>query len=252
MQQPGRPGPQAEPSLEMSLREHLLAAQAGQQANTATQASPYQPHASNEHIDPAIAGPGYSMSGGDSGGDDQMSETRKGRRELSTSKRAAQNRAAQRAFRQRKEEYIKSLKDQVKEYETLSENFKAVQAENYQLRDYIINLQQRLLESQVPLPEAPASIDLSRHPHRPVAESTAGPTMSVSDLQDAQLQAAARQATAASERQHSHEEAQYLPGSQPFPAKTDGSGVNVEEIAYAEPDPVLPNDFAFDSRDMEL
>jgi len=140
---------------------------------------------------------------------------------------------SQRAFRQRKEEYIKSLKDQVKEYETLSENYKAVQAENYQLRDYIINLQQRLLESQVPLPEAPASINLSRHPQRPVAESTAGPSMSVSEMQEQQLQAAARQATAASERQHSHEEAQYLPGSQPFPAKIDGSGGTLDVPYHA-------------------
>jgi len=42
-----------------------------------------------------------------SGGEDGDGSKRGNKRELSTSKRAAQNRAAQRAFRQRKENYIK-------------------------------------------------------------------------------------------------------------------------------------------------
>lgn len=41
----------------------------------------------------------------------------------------------------------------------LSENFKAVQSENYQLRDYIINLQSRLLESQGEVPPPPSNVD---------------------------------------------------------------------------------------------
>ena len=67
----------------------------------------------------------------------------------------------QRAFRQRKEEYIKQLKDQVKEFEQLCELYKTLQTENYQLRDYIINLQSRLLETQVEIPPAPAGVDLN-------------------------------------------------------------------------------------------
>lgn len=53
------------------------------------------PH--HHNIDPAIAGTGIMNPGaGDSGGDDGASDGRKsGKRELSTSKRAAQNRAAQ-------------------------------------------------------------------------------------------------------------------------------------------------------------
>ncbi|KAJ4304971.1 hypothetical protein N0V90_000499 [Kalmusia sp. IMI 367209] len=98
---------------------------------------------------------------------DQSQGNAKGRRELSTSKRAAQNRAAQRAFRQRKEEYIKQLKDQVKEFEQLCELYKTLQTENYQLRDYIINLQSRLLETQGEVPPAPAGVDLSRHGEAP-------------------------------------------------------------------------------------
>lgn len=70
----------------------------------------------------------------------------------------------QRAFRQRKEEYIKQLKDQVKEFEQLCELYKTLQTENYQLRDYIINLQSRLLETQGEIPPAPAGVDLNR-PH---------------------------------------------------------------------------------------
>lgn len=78
------------------LREHLLAAGAGQPSVQPLAQHPQQlshttgsPHA----IDPAIAGAAYDMSAGDDG---NTSEGRsKGRRELSTSKRAAQNRAAQ-------------------------------------------------------------------------------------------------------------------------------------------------------------
>lgn len=161
----------------MSLREHLLAAGAGQPTvqplsqhpQPLPQPLPPQlpqqlPHSAGppHAIDPAIAGATYDMSAGDDG---NTSEGRsKGRRELSTSKRAAQNRAAQRAFRQRKEEYIKQLKDQVKEFEQLCELYKTLQNENYQLRDYIINLQSRLLETQGEIPPAPAGVDLNR-PH---------------------------------------------------------------------------------------
>ncbi|KAF2107929.1 hypothetical protein BDV96DRAFT_455843, partial [Lophiotrema nucula] len=159
MQQPAQ---DHKPTIEMSLREHLLAAGAGQpSAPQPLQHSPHQsPHAA---IDPAIAGSQYQMSAGEGqASDGHLSEGRKGRRELSTSKRAAQNRAAQRAFRQRKEEYIKQLKDQVKEFEQLCELYKTLQTENYQLRDYIINLQSRLLETQGEIPPAPAGVDLTR------------------------------------------------------------------------------------------
>ncbi|KIX04313.1 uncharacterized protein Z518_05180 [Rhinocladiella mackenziei CBS 650.93] len=112
--------------------------------------SPNDP-ASNE----AVTGSAES-DGGENNGDGRKGY---GKRELSTSKRAAQNRAAQRAFRQRKEGYIKKLEEQVRDYQILSENFKAVQAENYQLRDYIINLQSRLLESQGEVPPPPSNVD---------------------------------------------------------------------------------------------
>ncbi|KAL5114442.1 hypothetical protein ACEQ8H_007697 [Pleosporales sp. CAS-2024a] len=150
--------------MEMSLREHLLAAGAGQPPAQPPHPSPPGPPGPPHAIDPAIAGQAYQMSQA-ALDDGNTSEGRsKGRRELSTSKRAAQNRAAQRAFRQRKEEYIKQLKDQVKEFEQLCELYKTLQTENYQLRDYIINLQSRLLETQGEIPPAPAGVDLDR-PH---------------------------------------------------------------------------------------
>ena len=82
-----------------ALREQLLAQVQNhhlphhrpehQLSNTAS------PH--HHNIDPAIAGTSIMNPGaGDSGGDDGASDGRKGgKRELSTSKRAAQNRAAQ-------------------------------------------------------------------------------------------------------------------------------------------------------------
>jgi hypothetical protein len=121
--------------------------------------------------------------------DQDGQESRKGRRELSTSKRAAQNRAAQRAFRQRKEQYIQSLKDQVKEHQTLAQNYETIQKENFQLRQYIITLQARLLESHTELPPPPESIDLSRGP--PVLATSSAPTAQMtSPSLENQLQAA--------------------------------------------------------------
>lgn len=110
---------------------------------------------------PPATSPTAAGGSDNSDGDNNQTDGRKGygKRELSTSKRAAQNRAAQRAFRQRKEGYIKKLEEQVRDYQALSENFKAVQSENYQLRDYIINLQSRLLESQHEVPPPPSNVD---------------------------------------------------------------------------------------------
>ncbi|EAW13549.1 bZIP transcription factor [Aspergillus clavatus NRRL 1] len=116
------------------------------------------------NIDPAISG-GAMLAGPQTPQPDlsgQESPKTYGKRPLSTSKRAAQNRAAQRAFRQRKEAHIRDLEGKVKAYETMGEAIKALQAENYQLREYIINLQSRLLDTQGEVPELPGNIDLSQ------------------------------------------------------------------------------------------
>lgn len=66
-----------------------------------------------------------------------------------------------RAFRQRKEGYIKKLEEQVKEFESMEQGYRSLQNENYQLREYILTLQSRLLESQPDVPPAPPHISLS-------------------------------------------------------------------------------------------
>ncbi len=68
----------------------------------------------------------------------------------------------QRAFRQRKEGHIKKLESQVQDYQALHDNYKVLQGENYQLRDYIISLQSRLIESQGDFPPAPGNINLQQ------------------------------------------------------------------------------------------
>ncbi|EZF29353.1 hypothetical protein H101_06967, partial [Trichophyton interdigitale H6] len=79
-----------------------------------------------------------------------------------------------RAFRQRKEGYIRKLEEQVKEYEMLLDNYKAIQAENYQLREYIISLQSRLIDSQNEVPELPGNIDLSQPRPEPAIVTSGG------------------------------------------------------------------------------
>ncbi|MCJ1472687.1 hypothetical protein MMC13_001336 [Lambiella insularis] len=191
------------------LREQLLALRRDTSSQPRSHAlddvrihSPIQ-HVHN--IDPAIAGAGMmSNSPGESGGDENGSDGKKGgKRELSTSKRAAQNRQAQRAFRQRKEGHIKKLEEQVRDYNLLNENYKAVQAENYQLRDYIINLQSRLIESQGDYPPAPNNINLQEpstrapHEHMHMQQHTLAPTAPMASSAISQLQASAAQAAQA-------------------------------------------------------
>lgn len=75
----------------------------------------------------------------------------------------------QRAFRQRKEGYIKKLEQQVREYNTLDTAFKQVQSENYALREYVIHLQSRLLELEGEIPPPPPNVNLHNPPQSPSA-----------------------------------------------------------------------------------
>lgn len=84
------------------LRERLLAQGMHGSNGQTLQRIDHQPsshasiHPHDQNIDPAIAGSGLINAGaGDSGADGNQSDGKKGKRELSTSKRAAQNRAAQ-------------------------------------------------------------------------------------------------------------------------------------------------------------
>ncbi|KAI6710845.1 hypothetical protein JHW43_006639 [Diplocarpon mali] len=147
-------------------QQHHQHAHAPHGYNDVHQSSSASPH--DQNIDPSIGGPGGMMGpGNDSGGEDSLGDGRKGgKRELSQSKRAAQNRAAQRAFRQRKEGYIKKLEEQVRDMGSLTENYKAIQTENYSLREYIIHLQSRLIESQGEYPQPPPNVVLNHPPRR--------------------------------------------------------------------------------------
>jgi hypothetical protein len=73
-------------------------------------------------------------------------ESRPYHRPVSTTKRAAQNRNAQRAFRQRKEKYIKDLETKAAETDHLKQTIDELRAENLQLRDYTLALQSRVIE----------------------------------------------------------------------------------------------------------
>ncbi|KAL8967403.1 MAG: hypothetical protein Q9197_005452 [Variospora fuerteventurae] len=195
------------------LRERLLAqgiqGGSGQAApRMDQQPSHHTAHPHDHNIDPAIAGSGMlNAHVGDNAVDGNQSDGKKGKRELSTSKRAAQNRAAQRAFRQRKEGHIKELEAQVKDYNSLSDSFKILQAENYQLRDYIISLQSRLIESQGEVPQPPSNIDISpqRQPESSNQHNPA-PTAPMGSSAVSQLQASAAQVIDLSRGSHENHE----------------------------------------------
>lgn len=48
----------------------------------------------------------------------------------------------------------------------MENNYKAIQAENYTLREYVIHLQSRLIEAQCEFPQPPPNLNLG-HPHAP-------------------------------------------------------------------------------------
>lgn len=84
-----------------------------------------------------------------------VSQTTTGGRVLASSKRAAQNRAAQRAFRQRKERYIKSLEQKANEYDLSHGIITDLRKENIYLRDYVVRLQNEVDSLNAELGRAP-------------------------------------------------------------------------------------------------
>ncbi|KAF5016393.1 hypothetical protein F66182_11937 [Fusarium sp. NRRL 66182] len=197
----------AQDHADQVLHDQLLAAQQHLQSQCQDSRQPTSQQGHN--IDPAISGGAMLapntqssslvlpqvMAGVQEAAGNDASRKTYGKRELSTSKRAEQNRAAQRAFRQRKEGYIRQLEAQVKDYKVLSESYKALQAENYQLREYIISLQSRLIDSQNEVPALPENIDLTQpRPEPPLAdshqhpESSPPPSVSIAPPQQQQPQ----------------------------------------------------------------
>ncbi|KAJ5118253.1 CAZyme family GH1 [Penicillium atrosanguineum] len=191
--------PAPHPSMQSSAQDHadqvlhdqLLAAQHQLQQGR-PQGGPPQQHLQpntasprdQANIDPAISGAAMMNAAPQTptqphpGSPDDGSSKAYGKRELSTSKRAAQNRAAQRAFRQRKETYIRKLEEENKQTENIRDQLKHLIGENYSLREYVINLQSRLMDAQAEVPDLPPNIDLSQPPRHELtlAAGLSGPS----------------------------------------------------------------------------
>lgn len=77
-------------------------------------------------------------------------------------------------------------------------NYKAIQQENFHLREYIIQLQGRLLERHDDVPPPPASIDLSNPPQRPTEDGPArAASMTTTAVEELQMAARAAEQAAA-------------------------------------------------------
>ncbi|TLS31216.1 hypothetical protein PpBr36_02959 [Pyricularia pennisetigena] len=150
---------------------------------------------------------------------DHMGDARKSnKRELSQSKRAAQNRAAQRAFRQRKEGYIKKLEQQVQEHEGFEATLRSLQEQNYLLRGYVVQLQTHLMTTQGDCPPPPPGLTLEQHSQEgpAAAHNTAPPPPSLP-------------ATAPPAPMMSPNPQEAAPPSEPLP----GAGTALEQVAQA-------------------
>ena len=121
------------------------------------------------------------------GDNEESPNNRRGKRELSQSKRAAQNRAAQvclaplppqndllstlrpgpevnspqRAFRRRKEEYIKKLEQRVNETEQLDQLCRYLVSQHNSFREYVSTLQSELVEAQGKFPAPPQNLNFN-------------------------------------------------------------------------------------------
>jgi hypothetical protein len=93
----------------------------------------------------------------------------------------------------------------------LEENFKAIQTENYSLREYIIHLQSRLIESQGEFPQPPPNVNLN-HPHGPPRAHDGAPVASMSGMNNLNANAARNLAAASlnSNAKNGQEEPQNL------------------------------------------
>ncbi|ORZ22468.1 hypothetical protein BCR42DRAFT_488016 [Absidia repens] len=85
------------------------------------------------------------------------------------SKRAAQNRAAQKAFRQRRDQYVKNLEKKSKEMEQWHQKMNEINNENKQLKSMVHQLQQRIYsltsrQMQEELAVSPSSLSLEAVP----------------------------------------------------------------------------------------
>lgn len=97
-------------------------------------------------------------------------------RPLAQSKRAEQNRQAQKAFRARKELYIKELEQKSEILKRTEETISRLTKENEELRDYILALQSKLVD--VPTPPSVVSPHVSARRNVPSGPPTSAVGMS--------------------------------------------------------------------------
>ena len=143
----------------------------------------------------------------------------------------------------------------------MSDNYRTLQAENFQLREYVINLQSRLLDSQGEVPELPGNIDLSQpRPDMPVPPTGAatGPSSVPGSAAVAAHQASSHQTPGSNDdmnslnriavaglgmRKHPNDDpANYMSAS--FQAKRmrqDGNQPDASQVPKVEPAHGLPN-----------
>ncbi|GAN03341.1 conserved hypothetical protein [Mucor ambiguus] len=106
-----------------------------------------------------------------------------GPRAVIPSKRAAQNRAAQRAFRQRKERYVKDLEKKAKLMDEWKAEMDLLRQQNKELRECNMNLEKQIHQQQQPSSNAASQTKLISPMHSPhlTAEIIPAPVVVVMD-----------------------------------------------------------------------
>ncbi|ESW98171.1 hypothetical protein KL918_004085 [Ogataea parapolymorpha] len=66
---------------------------------------------------------------------------------LNQSKRAAQNRAAQKAFRQRRKDHIEELEKKLEQHRDCQQELESLRQENIRLKEYILSLQSKIIST---------------------------------------------------------------------------------------------------------
>ena len=118
---------------------------------------------SSQGSDPNLA---QSANNADDGDGATAPPTAPGGRVLAQSKRAAQNRAAQRAFRQRKDRYIKTLEQKATDYDLSHGIITDLRKENVYLRDYVVRLQNEVDSLNTELGHTPMFGSLPTQQHQ--------------------------------------------------------------------------------------
>jgi hypothetical protein len=114
----------------------------------------------------------------------------------------------------------------------MESNYKSLQNENYQLREYILNLQSRLLENQAEFPPAPSHINLSVAGGPPNQQQQHNPGDDGGPYQSAEQQLRREMGhdhdveMDQSHHQHQHQQQTHPPPPAPVVAREDPAAVS--------------------------